>query len=160
MADFWQVDAMQESTVSPFWNRDYEDAAFQLLIHALVTRLKTEFKGKNYQIGFIHDESAKSEKLEASYRCFKKRHPHLADCMRNFTSLDDKKNPSLQMADLMADVGRDMISRKIDNPAFDIAPRVGINGSVFVVDCWQEDGMLRIVRGETATLNISPCVAT
>jgi hypothetical protein len=159
MADFWEVNSMPEAKASSHWNSDYEDATFQILIHDLLTRLKTEFHDRNYQIGFVHDDSSKSAKLKASYDCFKMRHPDLAECMRSFTSLDDKKHPPLQMADLMADVARDMVSRKIDNPDFDITPRHGVNGSVFVVDCWQKAGMQKIARGK-ASLQIAPCLTT
>jgi hypothetical protein len=159
MADFWKLNAAPEVKANPRWNTDHEDAAFRLLIHALVSRLKTEFRGKNYQIGFVHDESSKSAKLKRSYDCFKRQHPDLAECMRNFTSLDDKKHPPLQMADLMADVARDMITRKIDNPELGVTPRQGVTGSVFTVDCWQKAGMLKILQG-TASVHIEPCVAT
>jgi len=160
MADFWEINTSNEARTSPHWNPDYEDCAFQLVIHALVTRLKTEFEGRKYQIGFVHDHSSKSAKLLHSFDCFKVRHPALSDCMRNFTSLDDKTHPPLQMADLMADVARDMITRKIDDPTIEVQPRQGVKGSVYTVDCWQRKGMMKILRGQTKSLDISPCSET
>ena len=155
LVDFHKINSLPEAKTSPHWNRDFEDATFQILLHNLIARLKHNFP-PTFQIGFVHDESQKSEKLKTSYLLFKKRHPELGERMRNFTSHDDKTHPPLQVADLMADVARDVVNRKLDDESIDVTVRDGVKGSVFVVDCWQEWGMMKVLCGQALGLDISP----
>jgi len=152
---FREVAAMPEAHDNPNWNPDYYDVGFQMIIGRIadiLVRIQAG-TGEHHVAGFVCDESPKSRKIENSYHRFKKKHPDLAEHMRGISHLDDKINPPLQMADLMADVAREMVTEWLDLGDPSKQASCPLPGSVMEVKIWDRDGMIKQVKGE-----ISPIV--
>jgi len=149
MQHFWEVNALPAAQNNPNWSSDCADAAFQMVIGRIADTLRQiDAEGAGHHVAtFICDESPKSEKIQKSYYKFKKKLPHLADYMRGISHLDDKRTPPLQMADLMADVAREMVAQWLDDPSTQAT--CPIPGSVLEIKCWDRDGMLRALSGDS-----------
>jgi hypothetical protein len=151
MKDFRDVDAMPEARANQQWMRechDYETCAyrnmFNMLGHMLIVELRGA--GDNY-VAFVCDESSHDKKIKRGYERMKQKFEILKDRFVGFATLDDKKTPELQMADLMADVAREMITRHLANGEAE-APPFSIKKNVFRVNTWNKSGMLKVLRGE------------
>lgn len=147
MQHFREVCALPEARKNINWSDDYFDLGYQLAFGRTAERLHEGGKPK-ISVAFICDESPHSKKVAESYRQFKKKNPSLAAHMKGMSHLDDKTFLPLQMADLMADVAREMVTEQIKNPARIITTRM--KGSVFHVDCLERDGMLQMLRHGSA----------
>ena len=151
MEDFREYDARPEVRSNPHWNSDHEDAAFQLtfgLIAELLQQLDADGAG-SHVAGFICDDGSNKIKIEASYDRFKQKHPPLAKYMRGISHLDDKKHPPLQMADLMADLSREMTGRWISNGGDRSHVPCRLAGNVIQIKCYDRDSMERVLKGDS-----------
>jgi hypothetical protein len=149
MHDFWEVDAMPEARACTQWMRechDYQTYAFRNMfckITHTVMRLTTD---ENYLI-FICDDSTHQRKIRRGFERVKKKYPELGERMLSLAPMDDKKIPELQMADFMADVAREMVTRHLATAGAQAEP-AAIKTRVFSVECSNKHSMLRVLSGE------------
>lgn len=151
MKDFLEVDAMPEARQNQQWMRECHDYqtcayrnAFNLLSHLLIVEMKSV---ENY-IAFVCDESTHYRKIKRGYERMKIKFPILADRFVSLARMDDKKIPELQMADLMADGTREMITKYLSQGNEQEVPPSCMRGRVVRVQTWNKNGMLKFLRGE------------
>ena len=65
-------------------------------------------EAKRWGVAFVIDESTYSDHIIAAYKAMKKNQPVIAESAKTILPLDDKVTPSLQMADLLASVTKDV----------------------------------------------------
>jgi hypothetical protein len=150
MKDFLEVDAMPEAQANQQWMRechDYKTCAFRNVFNLLAHILIVEFGGENY-ITFVCDESSHQRKIRRGYERMKEKFPILNERFLGLAPSDDKKVPELQMADLMADVARRMITTYITHGGKQEVPPLSIKENVLRVQTWNKSGMLKILSGE------------
>lgn len=150
MKDFLEVDAMPEAQASRQWMRechDYKTCAFRNVFNLLGHILIVEFGGENY-IAFVCDESSHQRKIRRGYERMKEKFPILRERFLRLTPSDDKKVPELQMADLMADVARQMIMKYIVEGGTQEVPPLSIKENVLRVQTWNRSGMLKVLSGQ------------
>jgi hypothetical protein len=150
MKDFREYNARPEVRANPHWNDDHEDAAFQLAFGVIAeTMRQIEADGAGSHVaGFVCDDGPKKAKIEASYERFKAKHGDLREYMRGISHLDDKKHPPLQMADLMAELARDMTAQWIANGGDKSKVVCRLPNNVLQVKCFDRDTMDRVLRGD------------
>jgi hypothetical protein len=151
MKDFREYNARPEVRANPHWNGDHEDAAFQLAFGVIAeTMRQIEADGVGSHIaGFVCDDGPKKFTIMASFDRFKAKHSDLAKYMRGIAHLDDKKHPPLQMADLMADLAREMTGHWITNGGDKGKVSCRLPKNVLQVKCYDRDSMERVLRGDT-----------
>lgn len=91
-------------------------------------------------LAFFCDDGPNAEKVLATYQAYKALNPNAGSIIQSFVHQDDKKVPPLQVADLMASLGRETYMTKQD-------PR-GIRESVEWVKVWDEAYMLELLEHE------------
>jgi Protein of unknown function (DUF3800) len=148
MHDFWEVDAMPEARACRNWMRechDYETYAFRAVFGKITETILRLLDGDNY-LFFVCDESPHYRKIKRGYDRFRKKFPAIAERMLGISQLNDKRVPELQMADFMADVAREMVTRHIATRQ--TAEPLSVKTRVFNVDCAHKHSMLRVLSGE------------
>jgi hypothetical protein len=68
--------------------------------------------------------------------------------MRGISHLDDKKHPPLQMADLMADLAREMTGQWIANGENRTQVICRLPNNVLQIKCYDRDSMDRVLKGD------------
>lgn len=150
MKDFREVDALPEAQSNRQWMRechDYQTCAFRNMFNLLAHILFVELSGENY-VAFVCDESTHDRKIRRGYERMKQKFEIMQSRFVGFATLDDKKVPELQMADLMADVARQMIAKYIEIGDGQEVPPLSIKEKVLRVQTWNKSGMLKLLRGE------------
>lgn len=82
---------------------------FELAIQVALAEISKVVKGGNgssHEIAFAADEGPSARRIEKVYLEFK-RINNSFDAIKSFTHLDDKENPQLQVADMMAGIARE-----------------------------------------------------
>jgi hypothetical protein len=146
MKDFREYNSRAEVRANPNWNPNHEDAAFQLIFGRIAEIVRNvEISSRcPLQVGFVCDDGPNGNKIEASYDRLKAKHTGLAHHMRGISHLDDKKQPPLQMADLMADVGREMATQWL----YDKEVVCRLRGRVLEIKMYDRDVMDKVLNGE------------
>jgi hypothetical protein len=67
---------------------------------------------------------------------------------QSIAPLDDKRTPELQMADLMADVARESVTRWLAQGGVAEAEPKSIKTRVLNIQCWGKYRMLKVLSGE------------
>ena len=150
MKDFHEVDSLPEARANQQWMRechDYQTCAFRNVFNLLGHILILELSGENF-VAFVCDQSTHDRKIRRGYERMKQKFEILQSRFIGLSTLDDKKVPELQMADLMADVAREMITRYIATGSEQEAPPLSLRNSVLRVHTWNKAGMLKLLRGE------------
>src|SRR5208282_3838669 len=65
-------------------------------------------KAKDFGVAYIVDDSTYTERIKQAFDATKTNHPTVATSMKTIAALDDKETPALQMADLFANVCKDI----------------------------------------------------
>jgi hypothetical protein len=138
---FKEINQSPEAKASPHWTSDYFVLAYRLAFYQIVAEIHQN--PIHHYVAFVCDKSSKNKKLDKAYEDFKKRNPILAEHMRGISHLDDKKRRELQIADLMADVGRREVTRRLANPKY----AVNLDLRTVTVGCLQKRGMIEILKG-------------
>jgi hypothetical protein len=89
-------------------------------------------------IAFIHDDGPDYPELAALYSGFKKLNPRTAKFMVGFSGLDDKVNPPLQAADLIANHSLEIGIDWAENGKTK-ARELELQGSMGFLAVWRED---------------------
>ena len=127
---------------------DYQVAAFRNLFCRMTHRLTTEVDA-TLRIAFVCDDSPHFKVINRGFERVKDKFPDLAEHMLSLTRLDDKVTPELQMADLMADISREMMQKFIASDRQNqITPSV-LDEKISSVDLWDKVGMLSNLYGTT-----------
>jgi hypothetical protein len=127
---------------------DYQVAAFRNLFCRMTLMLTTEVD-PTLKIAFVCDDSPHFRRINRGYERVKQKFPDLGSKMLSLTRLDDKVTPELQMADLMADVSRQMMQKFIvSNRQNQITPSA-FGSKIVSVDLWDKAGMLSNLYGTT-----------
>jgi hypothetical protein len=94
----------------PDAKRFYEEDPTVMAFYHLMYQMNRTFrrKAKGFSVAFVFDQSSQSDKVAHAFHALKITHPISSRSMTTFASLDDKKHPRLQVADLLADVGRNI----------------------------------------------------
>ena len=92
------------------------------------------------RLEFICDKSSSAPRIEATYRAYKEINPQANEIVASFEHRDDKLFAPLQVADLMAHLGREVYMTKRE-------PK-GIKESVAWVKVWNEEMMLGVLEHE------------
>lgn len=150
MKDFLEVDAMPEARANQKWMRechDYQTCAFRNAFNLLGHILIVELTGENF-VAFVCDDSTHQRKIRRGYERMKEKFPILKERFLGLEAHDDKKVPELQMADLMADLAREMITRYIALGGDQEVPPSSLPENVLRVQIWNQGGMLKVLSGE------------
>jgi hypothetical protein len=134
---YWDIrgsskEAMQIFTEDPF------EIAIQSMIDECVQDAIKERLG--VRLEFICDKSSSAPRIEATYRAYKEINPQANEIVASFEHRDDKLFAPLQVADLMAHLGREVYMTKQE-------PK-GIKESVAWVKVWNEEMMLGVLQHE------------
>jgi hypothetical protein len=87
-----------------FYAMDSAVAGYSQLMYEVVRSVRRNAKG--FDVAYIFDSSNKSPKIIEAFNGMKVNHPVIGKSARTILPLDDKGNPLLQMADLLASVVR------------------------------------------------------
>jgi len=71
----------------------------------------------HHRVAFICDHSSSALKIEKMFAEFRTKNPGYADVLESLVHQDDKQQPQLQAADLMAHLAKDRFSDWLDDPA-------------------------------------------
>jgi hypothetical protein len=94
-------------------NQDPSEAAFQSVMSICAHDIRKI--GRHNRILFVFDDSNKAAKLNVIYAKFKEKNPKAAKVIGGApTMLDDKDQPPLQAADLMAHLAKDWLIEKLE----------------------------------------------
>lgn len=149
MQDFWEVDALPEAKACPQWMRechDYETYAFRNMFCKITESVIHLTSDDNY-LFFICDESNHYRKLKRGFDRVKNKFPVLGERMLSLAPMNDKLIPELQMADFMADIARELVTRSFASADGKAEPKV-IKERVFSIECSNMHSMLRVLSGE------------
>jgi Protein of unknown function (DUF3800) len=149
LPDFYEVDSMPEARANKKWMRechDFKTHAFRHVFYQLAHLVGYKLDGDNY-VTLICDDSNHYRKIRRGFDRMKIKFPHLADRMLSLAPMDDKTVPQLQMADLLADVTREMTTRHIATQGAEAEP-LNIKSKVINVNSWSKPQMLKLLRGE------------
>jgi hypothetical protein len=138
---FKEIDQSPEAKASLYWTSDYFVLAYRLAFYQILAEIHQN--PIHHYAAFVCDRSSKNGKLDKAYGDFKSRYPVLAAHMRGISHLDDKLRRELQVADLMADVGRREVARRLADPEY--KPDMSLR--CVSVGCLQKRGMLEIISG-------------
>jgi hypothetical protein len=98
---------------------------------------------KNNMVTFVHDEGDDFPELWKCYSAFKELNKKTARFIDGFQSLDDKKTPELQAADLISNHATYLAEKKLDLRDAVVEMRENIS----LLGIWDEDYLRRGVRG-------------
>lgn len=131
------------------YQRDPVEAAFSQMFFE-VTRAVQE-NAPDHQVSFIVDDSTYSGQIEEVFKALKINHPPFASSIATLTPLDDKINPPLQMADLIASIVKDVFIDWLDRGKPKYAPlELKWHNHFDIIGKWDRDHMLNSIA---ATLN-------
>ena len=150
MKDFHEVDEMPEARINRKWMRDchdYQTFAFKNMFGYFADTVTKLLEGNNY-IVFVCDNSTHYRKIKRGFDRFRQKYPDLGERMPSLTAQDDKLTGELQMADFMADVTREMVTRHLATANATQTEPKAIKTRILNVDCWTKHSMLKIMRGE------------
>jgi hypothetical protein len=121
----------------------YQRALEGVLLEAV--KLAKMVAGEDVRIGFVHDDGPDSALLRSVYEGFKVANPRTATHMDGFRPLCDRKNPPLQLADMVANftlvVGLDWLTNgRQAKWATEMESNIGKLG------VWTEHVMLSILK--------------
>jgi hypothetical protein len=139
---FRKIDLSPEARGNPHWTSDYFVLAYRMAFFQITAEVHQN--PMHHFVAFVCDRSSKNEKLDKAYGDFKARWPVLAAHMRGISHIDDKLRRELQVADLMADVGRREVSKKLLDPNYEL----NLDLRTVKVGCLQERGMRDILKGD------------
>jgi hypothetical protein len=149
MRDFWEVDAMPEAKACRQWMRechDYQTYAFRNMFGKITHAVLQLPPCDNYLL-FVCDGTTHYRKIKRGFDRVKKKFPELGERMLSLAPMDDKKVSELQMADFMADIAREMVTRSFTSADGKAEPAC-IKTRVLSVDCSNKHSMLRVLSGE------------
>ncbi len=156
MHDFWEIDRTPDAKACRQWMRechDYHAYGFRNVFGKIIHTVMQLGDGDNY-VFFEVDDSSRFPKVKRAYDRFKRKYPELGERMLSLVPMDDKKIPELQMADLLADVGREMTTRHIVTR--ERAEPSCIKERILNFDCAHRHSMLRVLSGEAASMQDDP----
>jgi hypothetical protein len=90
--------------------------AFEGLLYETV-KIVREFPGVDNRVAFVHDSGDDFKVLYDYYELFKKWNVDVSPYMETFIPLDDKKQPPLQVADLMANIAKNYTEQWLEKPS-------------------------------------------
>ena len=138
---FKEIDRSPEAKASAHWVSDYFVLAYRQAFFQITAEIHQN--PIHHFVAFVCDKSTKNKKLDKAYLKLKERYPVLAAHMRGISHLDDELRRELQVADLMADVGRREVSKKLLDPNY----QLNLDLRTVKVGCLQERGMREILQG-------------
>ncbi|MGD0235362.1 MAG: DUF3800 domain-containing protein [Syntrophorhabdales bacterium] len=104
MSDYKEV--LNTSLIATtFYSEDPTIAAYSQAMYEIVRAVRRE--AQKYAVAYIIDDSTYSDKIINAFKALKKIHPTLAKSIATILPLDDKTVPSLQAADLIANITKD-----------------------------------------------------
>lgn len=102
---------------------------------------------KHSVVAFVHDDGPDLPELSSLYTAFKKLNPKTAKHMVGFSGLDDKLNPPLQAADLIANHSLELGIDWLDNGK-SAAKESELQSSMGFLAVWREDYARGVLRHE------------
>jgi hypothetical protein len=138
---FNEVNQSSEAKASAYWTSDYFVLAYRMAFFQITAEIHQN--PTHPYIAFVCDQSSKERKLNKAYQEFKAHYPVLATHLRGISHLDDKDRWELQVADLMADIGRSHITKRLADPSY----QLNLARRAVRVDCLQRRGMIEILKG-------------
>ena len=115
-------------------------AALSSVMFEMVKFIRELFKYN--VVAFVHDESDDFPDLWNCYRAFKEMNPKAAAFIGGFESLDDKKTPELQAADLIANHATYLATKKLDLRA----TKVDMKENLAMLGIWDETYIKAVLR--------------
>ncbi len=97
-------------------NEDAFHLALQIVLMECAYIARDELPGDNNCTAFMCDESNKAPLYAEGYRQFKLKNPIIAPSMRGLVHMDDKVQPRLQAADMMAGVAKERAIEYLKSP--------------------------------------------
>jgi hypothetical protein len=118
------------------------DDPFEMAIQSLMDQCVKDSieKMDSTPLAFFCDDGPNAKRVLATYKAYKALNPNARAIVQSLEHRDDKKCPQLQVADLMANLGRETCKTKQD-------PK-GIRNSVEWVKVWDKEYMLERLEHE------------
>jgi hypothetical protein len=98
--------------------------------------LREKLRGPNV-VGFAHDDGENFQRLHKLFLAYKEKNPKDAEVLRDFVPLDDKLHPSIQAADVLADITFRFAEEWALNPTPDNLKR--LRRTMYKVGIWDEN---------------------
>jgi hypothetical protein len=89
-----------------FFGEDKTVPAYRQVMYEVARTVRR--KAKEFGIAYIVDDSTYSQEIKQAFDATKNNHPTVAASMKTIAALDDKATPALQIADLFANVCKDI----------------------------------------------------
>jgi hypothetical protein len=100
-------------------------AVMQTVMNEAAILIRDALPGRNNCVAFGCDDSPDSPDLATAYKSFKRKNTQFGDMLQGLVHLDDKKQPPVQAADMVAGLGKEMALKHIETGArFDELPRM------------------------------------
>lgn len=104
-----------------FFAEDPTEHAYSQVMYEVTRTIRR--RARNHAAAFVIDESLYADaKILSAYDAMRKNHPIVAKSARATSPLNDKTNPPLQVADLLASVTKDMFLDWLSRPGERYAP--------------------------------------
>src|SRR5258708_13076516 len=130
-----------------FFHPDAFKSALQTTLMECGYTVRDKLVGTENRIAFVCDDSPNAVRYSAVYVAFKEKNPVVGKMMGGLVHLDDKKTPQLQVADMMANVTKEIAVKFIETHRAQLRndPRTNypgdvtltrLEGSVYSVSIW------------------------
>jgi hypothetical protein len=132
----------------PAANQIFTDDPFEMAIQSLMDQCVKDSieKMDSTPLSFFCDDGPNAKRVLATYKAYKALNPNADSIVQSLEHRDDKKFPQLQVADLMAHLGRETYMTKQE-------PN-GICDSIEWVKVWDEEYMLELLEHEKKRRNL------
>lgn len=97
-----------------------------------------------HTVTFVHDDDERFPEYRSLYDEFRKKNPKTARQMGGFNSLDDKKNPPLQAADLAANVTCNFAKQWLEDKSEASLQR--LRSTMYMIGIWDKNYILAVLR--------------
>ena len=143
IADYQRVQRLPGAAACFSSNPYY--AALQEVMFQTV-RFVRQKSGRNVVV-FIHDDDNNFSEMHDLYKNFKEQNPKTAKYMLGFQSMDDKRNPPLQLADMTANLTLELATEWLDDNRSQ--PKLKeMKQSIEKLGIWTEDYMLALLAAQ------------
>jgi hypothetical protein len=152
LKSFTEFNEKREVRQNPNWEQNYMVATYEAIMGFIAEHLRQleeiEHTG-HHIVQFVCDQSPLKKEIDKAYERFVKHFPAFGRYMQNdVIHLDDKTQPGLQAADLMAAVTRDMSKAWLNDPSNQPEPRFGAEGTVLAIKCMDRNTLQKALDGE------------
>jgi hypothetical protein len=137
LSQFKEFNEQIDVRKNPNWEQNYMVATYEAVMGFTAEHLRqleeNEHAG-HHIVQFVCDQSPLKKAIDKAYERFVKHFPALGRYMQNeVIHLDDKNQPGLQAADLMAAITREMSKAWLNDPSKQPEPRFGAEGTVLSI---------------------------